>query len=243
MDIVLSFVVTGLCIVAVIGYIAAAFETAKTAHEKGHGSISAAVCLFLGIPYMITVMSLPNLKARQGDVQSDYNVALSGEISSQQGLPKSLVAFIVAAVVVVGGILGVNMLSTNKEAKTIELASEEYEQACEVLESSILSSSDCKEAKITSIDFSVTSVEKYADEYIVTITAKCQSSAHYGYGSLGQLEKELDGILVAYEILRQIPTSLKLSNGEYATIFNSNKQFYVYVNGDMVYYPGFKYSY
>ncbi len=102
MDIVLSFVVTGLCIVAVIGYIAAAFETAKTAHEKGHESISAAVCLFLGIPYMITVMSLPNLKARQGDnFNSEYTQSSVQTQSKGKGF--GLVAVILVLVCAVGG--------------------------------------------------------------------------------------------------------------------------------------------
>ena len=114
MDIVLSFVVTGLCIVAVIGYIAAAFETAKTAHEKGHESISAAVCLFLGIPYMITVMSLPNLKARQGDnFNSEYTQSSVQTQSKGKGF--GLVAVILVLVCAVGG-----FIYTDMEKKKVE---------------------------------------------------------------------------------------------------------------------------
>jgi len=159
-------------------------------------------------------------------------------VSSQKSSPKATTAIIVAILVAFGGFFAVRIISTSMENKNEQLVYTEYAQACNELESSILSSSECKEAKVNSIDFEVDSVEKINDEYIATVTAHCKTSAHYS----NKLEKELDGVLVAYEIVNQIPSNITLSNGKRATLFNNTRQVYVYVNGEMVYYPGYRYS-
>lgn len=159
-------------------------------------------------------------------------------VSSQKSSPKATTAIIVAIMVAFGGFFAVLSISTSIENKNEQLVYTEYAKACNDLESSILSSSECKEAKVNSIDFEVDSVEKINDEYIATVTAHCKTSAHYS----NKLEKELDGVLVSYEIVKQIPSNITLSNGKRATLFKNTSQVYVYVDGEMVYYPGYRYS-
>ena len=58
-------IVSGLVgILAVIGYIVACVEIPKIAHDKGHEKVNGLVCFFFGLPYMVAVASLPDLKAR-----------------------------------------------------------------------------------------------------------------------------------------------------------------------------------
>ena len=138
------------------------------------------------------------------------------------------------------------MFEEYSEEKTIELVETEYVQAFNDVKGSIMLSQSCREAKINSMNCTVTLVKKreISNEYIATLTVRCSSSATYGYGYLGQLSKELDHILVAYEILSQIPSDITLSNGKSATLRDSafEEQLYVYIDGDLVYYPGFRYT-
>lgn len=57
-------------ILAVIGYIVACIEIAQIAHDKGHEKVNGLVCFFFGLPYMVCVASLPDLKAR-GNLGAD----------------------------------------------------------------------------------------------------------------------------------------------------------------------------
>lgn len=61
----LTFLSVALSIYTLIVYIIACSSLAKTAEDKGHESRGLGfACFFLGIPYMIWVASLPDLKAR-----------------------------------------------------------------------------------------------------------------------------------------------------------------------------------
>ena len=84
--------------------------------------------------------------------------------------------------------------------------------------------------------------------YIATLRVDCNSSrSKYSSGWKNEYLRELENILVSFEVFKTVPTDLKLSNGKKATFFdnsggNSVFQIYVYVDGDLSYYPGFKYS-
>lgn len=61
----LTFLSVALPIYTLIVYIIACSSLAKTAEDKGHKSSGLGfACFFLGVPYMIWVASLPDLKVR-----------------------------------------------------------------------------------------------------------------------------------------------------------------------------------
>ena len=59
-----------LFLLSFVGYVVSCIEMTKVAVDKGHQSVNAVVLFFLGIPYMIYVASLPDLKARNNASQT-----------------------------------------------------------------------------------------------------------------------------------------------------------------------------
>ena len=80
----LTFLSVALPIYTLIVYIIACSFLAKTAEDKGHESRGLGfACFFLGIPYMIWVASLPDLKAR------NYSRSVGTGLTSATQVPSS----------------------------------------------------------------------------------------------------------------------------------------------------------
>lgn len=248
MEPLLFFLVLIPSVLLIIGYIAACKGIAGFAHKKGHAQVNGIMCFFLGIPYMIYVMSLPDLSMRRGTgdyVQSaNYN-----NISNSKSI--NPIPVIAAVVLLFGGILGFPAIMAQIEEKNIELVETEYRQAFDNVKSDIMSSESCIDADITSMYCTVIDVKKSDSDkntYIATLRVDCNSSrSKYSSGWRNEYLRELENILVSFEVFKTVPTDLKLSNRKKATFFdnsggNSVFQIYVYVDGDLSYYPGFKYS-
>ncbi len=68
-----SVVITIVSIIQIVGYFVACAEIPKIAKDKGHEQVSSIVLFFFGLPYMIYVASLPDLKARKAETKNIFD--------------------------------------------------------------------------------------------------------------------------------------------------------------------------
>lgn len=231
-----------ICIIAglysFIVYLLGCFRIRDVAAEKGH-RVNILLVFFFGVPYMLYVMSLPDLKLRNGEV------TLSGTSYSEKRKadPKAVIAVAVIAVLLIGGYFAAKGISQGSVKKDMELATTEYTHELDSMINDVINSDDCRERGVSSIKYRVTCDERSAkdDDYILFVTFDCTADKKYSSYTL----EDLDNTLVAYEIVNNIPSDIKLNNGKRATLYNDStqKQVNVYVNNKLVYYPGFKPSY
>lgn len=115
----LSFIEMVVCIVVIAVYILACRTIANAARDKGHGNVSAVMCFFFGIPYMVSVMSLPDLKKRNGALQSasvTVSTTEAGTPAKQSGGTSKLV---LGAAVFIVLLVGVPYINSTMESKKI----------------------------------------------------------------------------------------------------------------------------
>ena len=228
-----------LFLLLVIGYIIACISVKRIASYKGH-NISTAVCVVFGLPYIIYVLSLPDL-GKRSSFTIDFPIHHSSLVNSKRDSKVVAVSIVLAVALAVVSVFG-----SFGEKRTIELVEIEYSNAVSDIEYTVVNSEYGRDAELIAMYGIVTSVERSEEnrnEYIAVLEIKCGSSKYYSSSYYGQLLKQLNGLLVAYEILDRLPSSIKLKNGKQATLWcNGMEMVYIYVDGDLVYYPGYTYT-
>lgn len=230
-------------------YIYACKKVCEGARNKGHQANPVA-CFFFGIPYMISIWSKPDLKARPdytGQFEpTDYAPDMTYTGSTLKPIkldPKVISAAAAACLVLVGGVFIADKVKEGNIEKKRQTVISEYQAEIDSKKDSV-QDTYCKEAGIKTLTYTVSDAvlkPDSKDTFVVTVRIDCTTK--------NSVSKTVES-LVAYELEDAIPSDLKISNGCTAGTYNSITgtdgygSFMVYstINGDLVHYPGYLYD-
>ncbi len=220
-------------------YIYACVKVCEGAKRKGH-TASPVACFFFGVPYMISVWSKPDLKARpdySGPFEPDDFTDTLKPISVS---PKAVGIAAAALIVIAGGVILSGKISEQKEQKKIETMTAEFQAEIDSKKDSV-QGEYCRKADIGTLTYTVSELTEdpnSSNSYIATVKIDCVTK-----NKISSVEESL----VAYELEDAVPYYYNCSDGSNISLYNSISDsegygsFMIYstVNGNLVHYPGY----